>query len=169
MRTGGVVLVLVLALALQTTLVSWLPKMAIVDLVLVAVVSAALLNGPMAGMLAGTCAGLLQDALSSGVVGIGGLTKTIVGFVAGLAGAQFILTHAAPRLVVFFAASLLHAALFMGIYELLGLRDFSIRSGEFALRAVANAVVGVLALKAVELAPRLVERSRSQHLRTRRR
>ena len=49
---------------------------------LVAVVYVALTSGPVSGMLAGSVAGLIQDALSSGVIGIGGLAKSIVGFVA---------------------------------------------------------------------------------------
>ena len=54
-----------------------------IDLVLIAVVYVALTSGPVTGMLSGTVAGLMQDALSSGVIGIGGLAKTIVGFLAG--------------------------------------------------------------------------------------
>ena len=50
------------------------------DLVLVVVVYVALTTGPVSGMLAGSVAGLIQDALSSGVIGIGGLAKSIVGF-----------------------------------------------------------------------------------------
>ena len=36
----------------------------------------------------------MQDALSSGVIGIGGLAKTVVGFLAGVIGQQFIVTAA---------------------------------------------------------------------------
>src|SRR5207244_2203710 len=58
------------------------------DLVLVGVVYCALNWGPAAGMLAGTCGGLIQDVLSDDIVGIGGLSKTIVGFLTGALGAQ---------------------------------------------------------------------------------
>jgi rod shape-determining protein MreD len=50
-----------------------------VDVVLVAVVYVALTTGPVGGMLSGTIAGLIQDTLSSGVIGIGSLAKTLVG------------------------------------------------------------------------------------------
>ena len=56
-------------------------------------------------MLAGSVAGMIQDALSSGVIGIGGLAKSIVGFLAGAIGQQFIVTAALPRLVMFLAAT----------------------------------------------------------------
>ena len=74
-----------------------------VDLVLVVVVYVALTSGPVTGLLAGTLGGLLQDALSSGVIGIGGLAKTVVGFLAGIIGTQFIVAQPLPRFVVFFA------------------------------------------------------------------
>ena len=57
--------------------------MAVVDLVLVAVVYVALVHGAAAGILAGTFGGLVQDAVSSGILGIGGLAKTLVGFTVG--------------------------------------------------------------------------------------
>ena len=124
-ESAGVLVAIALALALQTTLARFVVGgSAAVDLVLVAVVYVALTTGPVGGMLAGSAAGLIQDALSSGVVGIGGLAKTIVGFLAGAFGQQFIVTAALPRLVIFMAATVLHAAVFMGLYELLGLRAF---------------------------------------------
>jgi hypothetical protein len=73
-----------------------------VDLVLVVVVYVALTSGPATGLLSGTFAGLAQDALSSSVIGIGGLAKTLVGFLAGIIGTQFIVTASLPRFVVFF-------------------------------------------------------------------
>jgi len=50
---------------------SSLAATAALDLVLVVVVYVALTTGPVSGMLAGSAAGIIQDALSSGVIGIG--------------------------------------------------------------------------------------------------
>ncbi len=81
MKALGVLIAIALALALQTTLARFVVGgSTAVDLVLVAVVAVALTIGPVGGMLAGSAAGLIQDSLSSGVIGIGGLAKTIVGF-----------------------------------------------------------------------------------------
>ena len=66
----------------------------------------------------------MQDALSSGILGIGGLAKTMVGFAAGVLGTQFIVTAPLSRFVVFVLATILHAAVFMGLYILLDLRQF---------------------------------------------
>ena len=84
MRTAWIAAATIVALAVQTTLARFLGGTIVIDLVLVVVVYAALSAGPVAGLLTGTFAGLAQEALSIGVIGIGGLAKTIVGFVAGV-------------------------------------------------------------------------------------
>ena len=94
MKAATVILAILLALVLQTTVARFLVRGTVaVDLVLVAVVYVALSYGPVTGLLTGTFAGLVQDAMSSGVIGIGGLAKTVVGFLAGIIGTQFIVTH----------------------------------------------------------------------------
>jgi len=155
-------------MALQTTLMRFLSGTTAVDLVLVVVVYVALLFGPVPGLLTGTFAGLIQDALSIGVIGIGGLAKTIVGFLAGVVGTQFIVSQAPSRFVVFFAATVLHAVIFMGLYELLGLRDFGTPYAKVLGQAFTNAVVGTVAFQVAELLPGAVERRRLNRARPRR-
>lgn len=169
MKAAGVILAVSIALVLQTTLARFVVRGTFaVDLVLVAVIYVALTSGPVAGMLSGTVAGLMQDALSSGVIGIGGLSKTVVGFLAGIVGTQFIVAHTLPRFVVFLGATVVHAALFMGLYMLLDLRQFGTPYAAVAGQALANAIVGVVAFQLVELLPGAVERRRAQRGRLRR-
>lgn len=169
MRAAGAILAIIVALALQTTLARFFVRGAIaVDLVLVAVVYVALTSGPATGLLTGTFAGLVQDALSTSVIGIGGLAKTIVGFLAGVIGTQFIVSQSLPRFVVFFGASVLHAVIFMGLYVLLDLRHFDAPYAAIAGQAAANALVGVIAFQVVELLPGAVERRRAAKNRLRR-
>jgi rod shape-determining protein MreD len=86
-KAVGAFAAIALALALQTTLARFVVGgTAAVDLVLVAVVYVALTSGPVSGMVSGSVAGLIQDALSSGVIGVGGLAKLIVGFCVGVIG-----------------------------------------------------------------------------------
>lgn len=163
MKAVGVLVAIALALALQTTLARFVVGgAAAVDLVLVAVVAVALTIGPVGGMLAGSVAGLIQDSLSSGVVGIGGLAKTIVGFLAGAFGQQFIVTAALPRLVIFVAATVLHGAVFMGLYYALDLRVFPSPWKPLAAQALGNALVGIVAFGIIESLPGMVERRRSR-------
>ena len=161
MKALGAVLAIAAALALQTTLDRFLGgTRAAVDLVLVAVVYVALTNGPVGGMLAGSAAGLIQDALTSGVPGIGGLAKSIVGFFAGAVGQQFIVTAALPRLVMFLAATAVHGAVFMGLYVALDLRTFESPVRSLTVQALGNALVGIIAFAVVEAVPGVVERRR---------
>jgi rod shape-determining protein MreD len=165
-----VVVATALAIALQTTLARFVISGTVaVDLVLVVVVYAALAAGPVTGLLTGTFAGLVQDTMSTGgLVGIGGLAKTIVGFLAGVVGTQFIVTQPLPRFVVFFGATLLHAVVFMGLYEVLGLRQFGTPYAAVTGQALGNAVVGVIAFQLAELLPGAVERRRMGRSRLRR-
>ena len=161
MRAAGIFLAIALALALQTTLARFVVGgTAALDLVLVVVVYVALTTGPVSGMLAGSVAGVIQDALSSGVIGIGGLAKSIVGFAAGVIGQQFIVTAALPRFVMFLAASVAHAAVFMGLYVMLGLRTFPSPWAAILSQAAGNAVVGMVAFTIIEGLPGIVERRR---------
>lgn len=161
MKAIGVLIAIALALALQTTLAQFLVGgTAALDLVLVVVVYVALTTGPVAGMLAGSAAGLIQDALSSGVIGIGGLAKSIVGFAAGVIGQQFIVTAALPRFVMFLATTAAHAAVFMGLYVLLGLRTFPSPWAAILSQALGNAAVGMIAFTIIEAVPGVVERRR---------
>lgn len=158
---AGALVAIALALALQTTLARFVVAgNSAIDLVLVAVVYVALTTGPISGMLAGSAAGLIQDALSSGVVGIGGLAKAIVGFLVGTIGQQFIVTAALPRLVMFVAATAAHLAIFMGLYVALGLRTFPSPWPSIVSQALGNAVVGMIAFAIIEALPGMVERRR---------
>ena len=169
MRAAGVILAVSVALALQTTLARFLVRGTVaVDLVVVVVVFVALTSGPVTGLLCGAFAGLVQDALSSGLIGIGGLAKTVVGFLAGIIGTQFIVAQSLPRFVVFFGATLLHAVIFIGLYVLLDLRPFGSPYAAVTGQAVGNAVAGVLAFQLVELLPGAVERRRAARSRLRR-
>jgi rod shape-determining protein MreD len=168
-RAAGIVAAVAVALALQTTLSRLAIRSTVaVDLVLVVVVYVALTSGPASGLLTGAFAGLVQDSLSYSVIGIGGLAKTIVGFLAGIIGSQFIVAQSLPRFVVFFGATVLHAIVFMGLYVLLGLRQFGTPYAAVAGQAAANAVIGVVAFQLVELLPGAVERRRARGTRLRR-
>ena len=169
MKAAWIVVATAAALALQTTLARFVIRGTVaVDLVLVVVVYTALLSGPVTGLLTGTFAGLVQDALSSGIVGVGGLAKTVVGFVAGVVGTQFIVSQSVPRFVVFFGATLLHAVVFIGLYLILDARPFGTAYAGVVGQALANAVIGVIAFHVSELLPGAVERRRMTRGRVRR-
>ncbi len=165
MKALAVIAAIAAALALQTTLTGLVIRgAAALDLVLVVVVYIALTSGPVTGVLVGTLAGLIQDALPLGVLGIGGLAKTIVGFAAGVLGTQFILTAPLPRFVIFVIATILHSAVFMGLYMLLDLRQFPTPYSAVLSQAIGNGIVGVVGAQIFELLPGLRERRRARRV-----
>lgn len=172
MKPAGIIAAIALALALQTTLARFLVRGVVgVDLVLVVVVYVALTTGSVTGLLTGAVAGLMQDVVTrvpSSIIGIGGLAKTVVGFLAGIVGTQFIVAQPLPRFVVFFTATIVHAVIFMGLYVLLDLRHFGTPVAAVGGQALGNAIVGVVAFQVVELLPGAVERRRAARTRLRR-
>lgn len=162
MRIIGAGAAILVALVLQTTLAGLVIRgTAALDLVLIVVVYTALKAGPVPGVVAGTVAGLIQDALSNPILGIGGLAKTIVGFLAGVLGTQFILTGPLPRLVMLVMATVLHAAIFMGLYVLLDLRQFPNPVPSVIGQALGNGFVGVVTFQLIEWLPGFVDRRRA--------
>ena len=162
MRSAAALSATFIALALQTTLAGLVIRgTAALDLVLIVVVYIALKSGPVTGLLAGTVAGLIQDALSNPILGIGGLAKTIVGFLAGLLATHFILNGPLPRFVLIVMATILHAAIFMGLYVLLDLRQFPDPAPAVLGQAIGNGFVGVVGFQLLEWVPGFVDRRRS--------
>ena len=145
----------------QTTFVRVVAGVGVpVDLVLVAVVFAALSRGPVVGLWTGTLGGLVQDVLSGGIVGVSGLTKSIIGTLVGLVAAQFIVGTVWHRLLILFAASLVHALCFSGVYALVGSGVPVVGPGAVAAQAVVNALVGAVAEGCVRLVPGAWQRFR---------
>lgn len=161
MKTAVVIVAIVAALALQTTLAGLLTGGAVaVNLVLVAVVYLALSYGAVTGLLTGALGGIAQDALAGGIVGLGGMSKTLVGFLVGVLGAQFNLSTTVPRMVMFVAATFVHQLVFEGLHALIGGRHFSPHWTPTLVQALANALIGVLAFTLVENGPGAMQRRR---------
>lgn len=159
MKALIVLAALVLALLFQTTLAGMsLQGGSLVNFVLVAVIYVALALGAMTGLLAGAAGGLVQDAIAGGVLGIGGISKTIVGFAVGVIGAQFIVSQPIPRLVMFVVGTVVHELCFQSMYALIEGRMLQFTWGTMFTQAVLNGIVGVLAFQIVEGAPGLKQR-----------
>ena len=178
MKAAGITLVIIVALALQTSLARFLtPGGGLVDLVFIAVVYIALSSGPTAGMIAGAVAGLSQDTLAASgtltvmigngavstqsIIGIGSLAKTVVGFFAGIVGSQFIVARPLPRALVFFTATVAHAIIFVGLYQVIDRGYTQASAGAILSQAGVNALIGVLVFQIADVLPNFVDRRRS--------
>ena len=153
-RVGLAAVAIVVALMLQTVVgYQRFGRLIGIDLVLVVVVSTALFYGPTAGMVSGTVAGLCQDALSGGVLGVAGLAKTLVGFVAGVIATQFIVSSIVPRGVVFFAMTWLHGICFLGLYAMIERHGIGRPWRQLLVQSLLNAAIGVVATRTIERGP----------------
>lgn len=162
MNALKVLLGVVLALVLQTLLSRFLVHGRLgVDLVLVVVTYLGLTSGPVVGLFAGTIGGLAQDALSTGIIGIGSLAKTIVGFISGIIGTQFIVSQPIPRFVVFVAASIVQIGVVMSLEALLELRSLARTYPLTLLEAAGNGLVGTVLFQLSDLLPRAIERRKT--------
>jgi rod shape-determining protein MreD len=159
MKTVAVIAALFVSLALQSTFAGLhIGGTTVVNLVLVVVVYVGLAFGPAGGLVAGTAGGLVQDTLAGGIVGIGGFAKTLVGFLVGVLGAQFIVARPVPRFVMFMGATLLHEACFQALYAVVESRSFRLPYSATLTQALVNALVGVLAFQLVEAGPQMLQR-----------
>ena len=159
MKVLAVCAALIGALILQTTVAGLsLQGGTLVNFVLIAVICLALAFGALTGLLAGVAGGLVQDAVAAGVVGIGGISKTLVGFFVGVFGAQFIVSQPLPRFVMFVGGTVLHELCFQSLYALVELRSVQFAWRTMLTQAAINGVIGILALQIVESAPGLKQR-----------
>ncbi len=170
MKTAWVGLTLAVALVLQTTVAPGLAGAGVpVDLVLVVVVLVAISSGPVGGLWVGTVGGLLQDALSGGVIGVGGLAKTLVGYAVGAFAVQFNVSRPWYHALVVLFASLVHAGCFVGFYSLLSDNGTITSYGGGVTQAAANAVVGGGVATVLAAAPAALTRRRLRRRRLMRR
>jgi rod shape-determining protein MreD len=161
-KTTSVLLTLAVSLLLQMVLARYtVGGRWTVDLVLVGVVYIALAWGPTAGILAGTLGGLAQDALSAGTLGMYGLTKTLVGFGAGVVGGQFDVTRIGPRLLVVGAGTVLQWTLLLGLQLAIGQRWPGLRPIALLGELVLNAGAAFVAYQTSETLPGALRRRRS--------
>jgi rod shape-determining protein MreD len=109
-RTGAIIGSLLLVLFLQAFLPLYVPKAEILDLPLLITIYFGLSRrNPSTGLLLGMAIGLAQDSLSGPTVPLGlyGIAKTIIGYLASSIGARLDTEHPAARFAlttIFFVA-----------------------------------------------------------------
>lgn len=143
--------VLVYALVPLTALVlqAWLPRVvgryAWFDLPLVVTVYFALgRRDPIQGTIMGAAMGLFEDALTHHAIGVNGLAKTCVGFLAASVGIRIDVENYTIRLMLTFLLSLLSSAIYVFVYRvLLGLELPWVWFAEL-FRAVGNSIIAVV-------------------------
>lgn len=139
------VLVPLAALVLQ----AWLPRLlgqyAWFDLPLVVTIYFSLgRRSPIQGTLMGAAIGLFEDALTTHAIGVNGVAKTAVGFIAASTGIRIDVENHLIRVILNFVLSLLASAIYYGVFRgLLGL-DLAWNWFTQLFIAIGNAVIALV-------------------------
>src|SRR5580704_4507839 len=145
-RGGAIVAATLLALLVQTSLPVYFPKFSVIDLPLLITIYFGLSRrNPSTGLLLGMAIGLLQDSLSGPTIPLGlyGIAKTIIGYLASSIGARLDTEHPAAR----FALTMIFFVVHQGFITLTRRMLLAEPEPWFTLRlliaAAVNAVVGI--------------------------
>jgi rod shape-determining protein MreD len=138
-------LVPLFALVLQ----AWLPRVAgqyaWFDLPLVVTVYFALgRRSPVQGTLMGAMIGLFEDALSHRAIGVNGIAKSLVGFLAASMGVRIDVENHAIRLILTFLLSLLSSAVCIFVYRVLLGLEYEWQWFTEVFIALGNSVAAVI-------------------------
>jgi rod shape-determining protein MreD len=132
-------------IVLQALLPKPLPRLAILDLPLIATIFFAVSRrSPIAGTFTGAAIGLLQDALTNQPIGVNGMAKALIGYFAASIGFKIDVDSITTRAVMSFGFFLLQSLLLYLIqHRLLGMEGFQVLWLHELLRAAINTVVAI--------------------------
>jgi rod shape-determining protein MreD len=143
------VIVYALIPLISLVLQAWLPRVTgpydWFDLPLVVTVYFALgRRSPIQGTVMGAAMGLFEDALSHRPIGINGIAKTVVGFLAASAGIRLEVDNQAIRLLLNFVLSLLSSAVYLFVTRFLLGMSLEWSWITELLRALGNSAIAVV-------------------------
>jgi rod shape-determining protein MreD len=132
-------------LILQAILPKTFPRLAILDLPLIATIFFAVSRrSPIAGTVTGTLIGLFQDGLTNHPFGINGIAKGIVGYIAASVGFAVDVENLINRIILVFTLGILQSGLIYAIsHWLLGDPTFRLQPVHELIRAAVNSAVAI--------------------------
>jgi len=139
------------ALLLQTFLPLILPLARLFDLPLLAVIYFALLKRDRVfGTVLGTGVGLLQDALSHSYIGMFGMAKALVGYMAAWGSVKFNLEHTLPRSFLTGSLILVHSLILVGLRRALLEVPALSQPLDLASTALVNVALALILFQALD-------------------
>jgi rod shape-determining protein MreD len=135
---------LIIAILLQWTLRNVAEPLAYIDLPLIIVVYAALQRNSIRALLFGTISGLAIDALSGGLLGANGFSKTVVAYIVSEIARRVYMDNLLLRIPVIAGACVLDDLIYYGLHRLFGqppVGDLLV-TGAYSL--IATTIVGTL-------------------------
>lgn len=111
---------LIVAIVLQWTLRNVAEPFAYIDFPLIIIVYAALQRNAIRAILFGTISGIAVDALSGGLLGANGFSKTVIAFIVSEIARRVYMDNLILRIPVIAGASLLNTLIYYGLHRLFG-------------------------------------------------
>lgn len=143
-----ILVLLLLAASFEILLSRVLPQLRpYLDLPLILVLYLSIHSTAAKGAFWGSCLGLLADLLSGTLLGLNGLSKTLVGFLVGVLGLRRAAESIVGRMVLLAAAACLDTVLIVAILDLLGRAMLGGSMPLFVIRGVLTAVLGVVVFR----------------------
>lgn len=120
MEQVKITLALVIAVLLQWTLSNVAEPFAYVDFPLIIIVYAALQRNAIRALLFGSITGIAVDALSNGLLGANGFSKTLIAYTVSEIARRVYLDNLLLRIPVLAGACLVNNLVYYGMHRLLG-------------------------------------------------
>jgi len=120
MENLKITIALIIAVMLQWTMRSVAEPFAYIDFPLIIVVYAALQRNSIKAIFFGTFAGIAVDALSGGLLGANGFSKTLIAYMVSELARRVYLDNLLLRIPVIAGACLLDDLIYYGTHRLLG-------------------------------------------------
>jgi rod shape-determining protein MreD len=149
------ILVPVLALGLQSLLSLHLTQFDLIDLpLLVTIYYGITQREPVSATLAGSVIGIAQDALTHNALGIFGISKAVVGYMAASLGVRVDTENHGARLLLTFGFTLAQTLVLWLLQKHMLGQPFAWHGVHELIRAVVNALVGVILFALLDLTRR---------------
>ncbi|HEX8927085.1 MAG TPA: rod shape-determining protein MreD [Terriglobales bacterium] len=140
-----------IALLLQAFLPVRARTLNIIDLpLLVTIFFAVSRRNPVSGLATGAVLGLAQDALTHLPLGVCGIAKTLIGYIASSLGARIDVENPGSRFLMTFAFYLIHNALYILILRGLANQPLGFHWAHEMIAALVNALLAVAVFAALD-------------------
>lgn len=144
-RSGALPLTILLALVAEAFLLPHLRRANVIELPLLVTIYFSLSKrNPSSGLLLGMVIGLVQDSLGHTPIGLYGIAKTVVGFLASSIGSRIDIEHPLSRFVLTGIFFFVHNTVFVLTSRILLGRQEPYVNGALLLASLANAALGLI-------------------------
>ena len=166
MENLKITLALIIAVLLQWTLRSVAEPFAYIDFPLIIVVYAALQRNSIKAIFFGTFAGIAVDALSGGLLGANGFSKTLIAYMVSELARRVYMDNLLLRIPVIAGACVLDDLVYYGMHRLLGQEPSGQVFVIISYTLIGTTIAGTMVYLLLDFV--LTEKTRSRRLPTRR-